>query len=616
MAYINMVGQFIYQTPTLRSYFDQLAENDAFLKSNGWQDSVKVVFYQASVPVGWTQDVSTNDRWLRVVNNTGGNPGGGTGGSIAPSAGINLSHTHTLTSDPNHTHSGADTHASRHDFIAGYALIGSTVSSSKSPSLFGIGDVIAQFNQNGSGATGAGNWGVGSDNGFEATVSENNPTNSAGSHNHTLGSSLGTFSPAYADAIVGVKATSSGYTDLTSFFNHNDRVRYEPFTNAGGLWFNDEFNEDRITPFGTISVFFNAVAPQGWNKLATENDKGLRIVSGAGGGSGGSLGFGQTWNVSHNHTNTAAGSHSHTTGSHRHDVRGAQPGSLRYRALITHPAMNGAAFDTGTGQARATNYSGATQSKMIKGRSTLGGGSLTTGTQVDHQHTIGNSLANFTLAYVDMIQCQKLSTGSPYSYIDNSALVTYKKLVSIQRLNRFAANDEYIRYHTVPSGSIMAFYQSAIPLNWTLVSAQHDKVLRIVSGAGGGAGGSQLISQAINMAHTHSVSSFVHSHSIPSHSHNVDSESYPGGAFLSLSVISSGSSHYAATHDVLPRSGDGNLGGGPYTGGGANCNALTEPSTAVTAQTTTQSHNHGGTSSSALGSSTFAYANVILCQKN
>lgn len=616
MAYGNMVGQFLYKTPVLRAYFDQLAENDFWLKSNGWQDSVKVVFFQASVPTGWTQDASANDKFLRVVNNQGSNPGGAVGGSIAASSGINLAHTHTLTSEGTHTHAGAATHSSMHKFIGGYGLIGSTVSSSKSPGLYGIGDVVAQFNQNGSGTTGPGNWGVGSQSGLNVAITDNNPTTAGGSHNHTLTSSLGTFSPAYVDAIVGIKSTSSGYTDLTSFFNHNDRVRYEPFNNAGGLWFNDEFNNGRVTPTGTVAVFYNSSAPAGWTKLTTQNDKALRIVSGAGGGGGGSLGIGQAFAISHNHPISSNGTHSHTTGTHRHDVMGAQPGSLRNRVLIAHPSMNGAAFDTGIGQARATTFDSATQSKMIKGRSTLAGGSLTTGTDPDHAHTIGSNLSNFVLAYIDMIQCQKLSTGAPYAYTSLLGLVVYKKLVTKQRLDMFAKNDEFVRFHTIPAGSVMAFYQSATPLNWTVLNAQHDKVLRVVSGAGGGSGGSQLISAAINLAHTHTVSSYVHSHSIPSHSHNVDSESYPGGSFVSVDVISSGSSMYCATHDVLPRSGDGNLHGGPYTGGPTNCNALTEPTTAVTAQTLTQSHNHGGASSSALGSYTFAYANVILCQKN
>jgi len=49
--------------------------------SNGaWRTLIpagtKMAFFQASVPTGWTQDTSVNDRVLRVVSGTGGGSGG------------------------------------------------------------------------------------------------------------------------------------------------------------------------------------------------------------------------------------------------------------------------------------------------------------------------------------------------------------------------------------------------------------------------------------------------------------------------------------------------------------------------------------------------------------
>lgn len=41
-------------------------------------------------------------------------------------------------------------------------------------------------------------------------------------------------------------------------------------------------------PAGTTLIFFNAAAPAGWTQVTTHSDKMLRIVSGTGGGSGGS----------------------------------------------------------------------------------------------------------------------------------------------------------------------------------------------------------------------------------------------------------------------------------------------------------------------------------------
>lgn len=42
---------------------------------------------------------------------------------------------------------------------------------------------------------------------------------------------------------------------------------------------------------GARTLFYMAAAPLGWTKLVTDNDKALRVVSGTGGGSGGSVAF-------------------------------------------------------------------------------------------------------------------------------------------------------------------------------------------------------------------------------------------------------------------------------------------------------------------------------------
>lgn len=42
---------------------------------------------------------------------------------------------------------------------------------------------------------------------------------------------------------------------------------------------------------GIKTLFFEAAAPTGWTRITTHNNKALRVVSGAGGGSGGSIGF-------------------------------------------------------------------------------------------------------------------------------------------------------------------------------------------------------------------------------------------------------------------------------------------------------------------------------------
>ena len=88
-------------------------------------------------------------------------------------------------------------------------------------------------------------------------------------------------------------------------------------------------------PSGTVMVFYQAAAPTGWAKVTTQNDKALRVVSGSGGGSGGTHAFTIPPSTSHGHTwtgnsvtSSSAGSHGHTftgnsattsnTGSHSH----------------------------------------------------------------------------------------------------------------------------------------------------------------------------------------------------------------------------------------------------------------------------------------------------------
>ena len=82
-------------------------------------------------------------------------------------------------------------------------------------------------------------------------------------------------------------------------------------------------------PSGTVMVFYQASAPTGWTKSTSHNNKALRVVSGSGGGSGGSwdLSSGVTSSSTGSHTHSfsdsssttsSAGSHTHTGASHTH----------------------------------------------------------------------------------------------------------------------------------------------------------------------------------------------------------------------------------------------------------------------------------------------------------
>jgi len=69
-----------------------------------------------------------------------------------------------------------------------------------------------------------------------------------------------------------------------------------------------------------------------------------------------------------------------------------------------------------------------------------------------------------------------------------------------------------------PSGTVMVFHQASAPTGWTKSTTHNDKTLRVVSGSGGGSGGTHGLSSPPSTSHTHTGGS--HTHSVPSHNHN------------------------------------------------------------------------------------------------
>jgi len=84
----------------------------------------------------------------------------------------------------------------------------------------------------------------------------------------------------------------------------------------------------------------------------------------------------------------------------------------------------------------------------------------------------------------------------------------------------------------IPSGSITDWFQAAAPTGWTQDTSQNDKVLRIVSGTGGGSGGAWAISGLTNGStgsHVLTISQ------IPAHNHIIYN-----GASLNSNVTNGG----------------------------------------------------------------------------
>jgi hypothetical protein len=134
---------------------------------------------------------------------------------------------------------------------------------------------------------------------------------------------------------------------------------------------------------GTVIPFYNTNAPTGWTKLTTQNDKALRVVSGSGGVSGGSVAFSTAFSSQAvTGTNGASGATTLTTAqipSHSHTI---STGGGSFNSIITR------AGNTVTG----SNSTDATGS----GDSHTHSAAAFTGTAI-----------NLAVQYIDLILCSK-----------------------------------------------------------------------------------------------------------------------------------------------------------------------------------------------------------------
>ena len=89
------------------------------------------------------------------------------------------------------------------------------------------------------------------------------------------------------------------------------------------------------------------------------------------------------------------------------------------------------------------------------------------------------------------------------------------------------ANKIYM--HAFPTGTKMAFFQATAPLGWTQDVANNDAVLRVVSTAGAGTGGTGSIATGVVMP-TITNSHVLTLAEIPAHTHQFNS-SGPGSVF-------------------------------------------------------------------------------------
>jgi hypothetical protein len=168
-----------------------------------------------------------------------------------------------------------------------------------------------------------------------------------------------------------------------------------------------------------------------------------------------------------------------------------------------------------------------------------------------------------------------------------------------------------------PSGTVMVFYQASAPTGWTKSTTNNDKTLRVVSGSGGGTGGTHALTSPPSTSHTHTGAS--HTHSTPAHSH---SHSLSAGAHtLTIAEMPSHNHSAAATTGAYANAGGPtavyatNSSTGSTGGGGSHSHSL---SGSITSGGSGTSGSGGTGATSSNGSTAFApqYIDVIVCSKN
>tara|TARA_R110000822_G_scaffold97582_3_gene221414 strand:+ start:2083 stop:2721 length:639 start_codon:yes stop_codon:yes gene_type:complete len=133
---------------------------------------------------------------------------------------------------------------------------------------------------------------------------------------------------------------------------------------------------------GTVMSFFQASAPTGWTQITTHNDKILRVVSTAGGGSGGT-----------DSPISYTGTHTHTTAGHTL--------TIAEMPAHTHPTQVISGTNTDAGNYIRANDAGSLRSGNESNSTTTGGGG-------SHNHGATDSGGStFTPKYINMIIASK-----------------------------------------------------------------------------------------------------------------------------------------------------------------------------------------------------------------
>jgi hypothetical protein len=145
---------------------------------------------------------------------------------------------------------------------------------------------------------------------------------------------------------------------------------------------------------------------------------------------------------------------------------------------------------------------------------------------IDHEHLAADCVDGDNIQD-DVINSEHIAAGAidlehlSSESVDEDNLYVSNAGTNGQFLSKQSGNNGGLTWAdaggAIPSGTVMAFFQANAPTGWTKVTSQNDKMLRVVSGTGGGTGGSAAVTSP-----AHNLSAGAHTLStaeLASHSH-------------------------------------------------------------------------------------------------
>ena len=143
---------------------------------------------------------------------------------------------------------------------------------------------------------------------------------------------------------------------------------------------------------GTTLLFYQASAPTGWTKSTTHNNKALRVVSGTGGGSGGSTAFTTVFSATRTPSGNISGG-------------GISAHTLATSEMPSHNHSYSRAQSPGGGQDQAGSGSGDAVNQQNQNTGSRGGSGSHTHGYTDP--SFAGSPMNFAVQYIDVIIASK-----------------------------------------------------------------------------------------------------------------------------------------------------------------------------------------------------------------